>query len=134
MEQLVRKLVPLYAWTLRFPLEYFDQPFREPQYKLRMTHYPYRTDLSDEFGIAPHTGISFLTLPVPNDVPSLSIRTQTGKRIDAPTIPGAFVVNSGQLLQPWTNDYFLATPHRAVNRLGVEPYALAFSATPASIG
>jgi isopenicillin N synthase-like dioxygenase len=40
VEQLVRKLVRLYARALRLPFEYFDQPFREPQYKLRMTHYP----------------------------------------------------------------------------------------------
>jgi isopenicillin N synthase-like dioxygenase len=69
MEQLVRQLVRLYAWALRLPLEYFDQPFTEPQYKLRMTHYPYRTDLADdEFGIAPHTDTSFLTLLAPNGV------------------------------------------------------------------
>ena len=127
MEQLVPKLVRLYACALRLPLEYFDQPFEEPQYKLRMTHYPYRTDLADdEFGIAPHTDTSFLTLLAPNDVPGLSIRTQSGKWIDAPAIPGAFVVNGGQLLQRWTNDYFLATAHRAVNRSGGERYALAF--------
>jgi isopenicillin N synthase-like dioxygenase len=36
MERLVRKLVRLYACALRLPLEYFDQPFEEPQYKLRM--------------------------------------------------------------------------------------------------
>ena len=66
MEQLVRKLVRLYACALRLPLAYFDQPFEEPQYKLRMTHYPYRTDLADdEFGIAPHTDTSFLTLLAP---------------------------------------------------------------------
>ena len=29
-------------------------------------------------------------------------------------------------MQRWTNDYFLATPHRAVNRSGGERYALAF--------
>jgi isopenicillin N synthase-like dioxygenase len=53
MEQLVSRLVRLYARALRLPLEYFDQPFREPQYKLRMTHYPDQTDLAeDEFGIA----------------------------------------------------------------------------------
>jgi isopenicillin N synthase-like dioxygenase len=127
MEQLVRKLVRLYACALRLPLEYFDQPFREPQYKLRMTHYPYQADLADDgFGIAPHTDTSFLTLLAPNDVPGLSIRTQSGKWIDAPAIPGAFVVNGGQLLRRWTNDYFLATPHRAVNRSGGERYALAF--------
>jgi isopenicillin N synthase-like dioxygenase len=127
MEQLVRKLVRLYALALRLPLGYFDQPFREPQYKLRMTHYPSQTGpADDEFGIAPHTDTSFLTLLAPNDVPGLSIRAQSGKWIDAPAIPGAFVVNGGQLLQRWTNDYFLATPHRAVNRSGGERYALAF--------
>ena len=127
MEQLVRKLVRLYARALGLPAEYFDQPFKEPQYKLRMTHYPHQVDTpDDEFGIAPHTDTSFLTLLAPNDVPGLSIRTQSGKWIDAPAIPDAFVVNGGQLLQRWTNDFFLATPHRAVNRSGGERYALAF--------
>ena len=41
-------------------------------------------------------------------------------------IPDAFVVNGGQLLLRWTNDQFLATPHRAINRSGGERYALAF--------
>jgi len=99
MEQLVRKLVRLYARALRLPLEYFDEPFREPQYKLRMTHYPYQADpADDEFGIAPHTDTSFLTLLAPNYVPGLSIRAQNGKWIDAPAIPRAFIVNGGQLL------------------------------------
>ena len=127
MEQLARKLVRLYARALGLPAEYFDQPFKEPQYKLRMTHYPHQADPpDDEFGIAPHTDTSFLTLLAPNDVPGLSIRTQSGKWIDAPAIPDAFVVNGGQLLQRWTNDCFLATPHRAVNCSGGERYALAF--------
>ena len=127
MEELARKLVRLYARALGLPAEYFDQPFKEPQYKLRMTHYPHQADPpDDEFGIAPHTDTSFLTLLAPNDVPGLSIRTQSGKWISAPAIPDAFLVNGGQLLQRWTNDYFLATPHRAVNRSGGERYALAF--------
>ncbi len=127
MERLVRKLVRLYARALDLPAEYFDLPFKEPQYKLRMTHYPHQADApDDEFGIAPHTDTSFLTLLAPNEVPGLSIRTQSGKWIDAPAIPDAYVVNGGQLLQRWTNDFFLATPHRAVNRSGGERYALAF--------
>ncbi len=127
MERLAQKLVRLYARALDLPTEYFDQPFKEPQYKLRMTHYPQQADaLDDDFGIAPHTDTSFLTLLAPNAVPGLSIRTRGGKWISAPAIPGAFVVNGGQLLQRWTNDYFLATPHRAVNRSGRERYALAF--------
>jgi isopenicillin N synthase-like dioxygenase len=127
MERLVQRLVRLYARALDLPAEYFDQPFKEPQYKLRMTHYPPQVGApDDEFGIAPHTDTSFLTLLAPNDVPGLSIRTPSGRWIAAPAIPGAFVVNGGQMLQRWTNDSFLATPHRAVNRSGGERYALAF--------
>ena len=127
IEQLVQKMVRLYARALDLPAEFFDHPFKEPQYKLRMTHYPHQASTpDDEFGIAPHTDTSFLTLLAPNNVPGLSIRTQSGKWIAAPTIADAFVVNGGQLLQRWTNDYFLATPHRAVNHSGGERYALAF--------
>jgi isopenicillin N synthase-like dioxygenase len=127
MERLLLKLLPLYACALDLPAGYFDAPFRDCQYKLRMTHYPPQDGPAiDEFGIAPHTDTSFLTLLAPNDVPGLSIRTQSGKWIDAPAIPGAYVVNGGQMLQRWTNDLFLATPHRAINRSGGERYALAF--------
>ena len=127
LERLVVKLVPLYACALGLPAAYFDIPFREFQYKLRMTHYPpQETKADDEFGIAPHTDTSFLTLVAPNDVPGLSIRGRSGQWIDAPAVGDAFVVNGGQLLLRWTNDTFLATPHRAINRSGGERYALAF--------
>jgi len=127
LERLVQKLVRLYARALDLPATYFDGAFQEPQYKLRMAHYPYQADPpEDEFGIAPHTDTSFLTLLAPNEVPGLSIRTRSGDWIAAPAIPDAFVVNGGQLLLCWTNDRFLATPHRAVNRSGGERYALAF--------
>jgi isopenicillin N synthase-like dioxygenase len=127
LERLVRRLVRLYAVALDLPATYFDDPFREFQYKLRMTHYPPQEGVADdEFGIAPHTDTSFLTLLAPNDIPGLSIRLRDGSWMDAPAVPGAFVVNGGQLLLRWTNDVFLATPHRAVNRSGGERYALAF--------
>ena len=127
LERLVTKLVRLYACALDLPAAYFDEPFRDFQYKLRMTHYPHQEALADdEFGIAPHTDTSFLTLLAPNDVPGLQIRRRDGSWMDAPTIPGAFTVNGGQMLLRWTNDFFLATPHRAVNRSGGERYALAF--------
>jgi isopenicillin N synthase-like dioxygenase len=127
LERLVRRLVRLYARALDLPAEYFDAPFEDFQYKLRATHYPSQPGApDDEFGIAPHTDTSFLTLLAPNDVPGLAFRTRAGAWIDVPAVPGAFVVNGGQLLLRWTNDRFLATPHRAVNRSGGERYALAF--------
>jgi isopenicillin N synthase-like dioxygenase len=127
LEQLVQRLLPLYAVALGLPPRYFEGPFRDCQYKLRMTHYPPQDSTADdEFGIAPHTDTSFLTLLAPNQVPGLAIRTRGGQWIEAPAVPDAFVVNGGQLLLRWTNDQFLATPHRALNRSGGERYALAF--------
>ena len=35
-----------------------------------------------------------------------------GEWIDAPPIPGAYVVNIGDLLELWTNGAFVATSHR----------------------
>lgn len=127
MERLVLRMMPLYARALDLPATYFDEPFRDCQYKLRLTHYPPQpADAADDFGIAPHTDTSFLTLLAPNDVPGLSIRAQDGSWIEAPAIEDAFVVNGGQFLQRWTNDHFLATPHRAINRSGGQRYAVVF--------
>ena len=36
------------------------------------------------------------------------------------------LVNGGDMLRRWTNDRFLATPHRASNRSGTERYAIPF--------
>lgn len=127
LERLVQKMVRLYARALDLPAAYFDGPFKDCQFSLRMTHYPPQDGpVEDEFGLAPHTDTSFLTLLAPNDIPGLSIRAQSGKWIDAPAIEDAYVVNGGQMLQRWTNDFFLATPHRAINRSGGERYAIPF--------
>src|SRR5262249_45735928 len=73
MERLVLKMVRVYARALDLPAIYFDGPFTDCQFSLRMTHYPHQDGpIEDEFGLAPHTDTSFLTLLAPNDVPGLS--------------------------------------------------------------
>jgi isopenicillin N synthase-like dioxygenase len=96
LERLVQRLVRVYARALNLPATYFDGPFNDFQYKLRATHYPSQPKgPDDEFGIAPHTDTSFLTLLAPNDVPGLAFRTQAGDWIEVPTVPDAFIVNGG---------------------------------------
>ena len=127
LEALVKRLLPLYAVALDLPADYFDAAFAEPQYTLRMTYYPFVERLAEnEFGIAPHSDTSFLTLLAQNKVPGLSLRTRDGRWIDAPALDGHFLVNGGDMLRRWTNDRFLATPHRASNRSGGERYAIPF--------
>ena len=127
LEHLALSLLPIYARALNLPADYFAEAFREPQYTLRLTHYP-QQDVSqeDEFGLAPHVDTSFMTLLAQNEIPGLSIRSREGDWIDAPALPGTFIVNGGEMLRRWTNDHFLATPHRVINRSGRERYAIPF--------
>ena len=58
------------------------------------------------------------------------MRTRGGEWIAAPVMPGAFVVNIGDCLMRWTNDIYVSTPHRVVNRSGRERYSIAFFFDP----
>jgi isopenicillin N synthase-like dioxygenase len=127
MERLGKLLLPLYAVALDLPPDYFRAAFSDPMFTLRMSHYP-KVDViqENEFGLAPHTDTSFMTLLPENKVPGLSIRLPNGRWIDAPVLEKSFLVNGGDLMRRYTNDRFLATPHRVVNRSGVERYAIPF--------
>lgn len=127
MERLALRVLPIYAVALDLPADFFAAAFAEPQYTLRMSHYPPTPVLDEgEYGLAPHADTSFMTLLAQNRVPGLSLRTAAGRWIDAPAIEGAFLVNSGQMLNRWSNGRFRATPHRVVNRSGGARYAIPF--------
>ncbi len=127
LENLALSLIPLYAVALGLAPDWFDKAFQEPMYTLRMSHYPKQDVVQDnEFGLAPHSDTSFMTLLAQNRLAGLSIRLPNGKWLDAPSLPGSFLVNGGDLLRRWTNDRFLATPHRVINRSGEERYAIPF--------
>jgi isopenicillin N synthase-like dioxygenase len=51
-------------------------------------------------------------------------------QIEAPVVPGAFIVNIGDCLMRWTNDVYVSTPHRVVNRSARERYSIAFFYDP----
>jgi len=131
MEALGRRMVRIYAVALDLPPPYFDSMFATPNMIQRLTHYPPRDAYEeDEFSIAPHTDSGFMTLLAPSKVPGLSIRLPDGTWFDAPSVPGAFVVNGGDVLRRWTNGRFLATPHRAINASGQARYAIPYFYDP----
>jgi isopenicillin N synthase-like dioxygenase len=127
MERLALGILPVYAVALDLPADYFATAFREPQYQLRMSHYPHTPELRpNEYGLAPHADTSFMTLLAPNRIPGLSLRTASNRWIDAPSVEDAFLVNSGQMLNRWSNGRFRATPHRVTNTSGGDRYAIPF--------
>ncbi|MBL6077297.1 isopenicillin N synthase family oxygenase [Belnapia sp. T18] len=132
LEALALRLLPVYARALDMPADYFTPLCDRSLSSLRLTHYPPVQYGSDEYGIAPHTDSSFFTLLAQNPVPGLQIRTQAGEWISAPVIPQTFVVNTGDVLNRWTNGRFLSTPHRAFNTMDAPRYAIPYFFHPNS--
>ena len=127
LEALALRMLPVYAAALDLAPDFFAPAFTEPQYTLRLAYYPAQDVMHEnEFGIAPHVDSTFMTLLAQNQVPGLALRTRAGRWLDAPVMPGTFLVNSGELLRRWTNERFLATPHRVINRSGGARYSIPF--------
>ena len=115
MQTLAMQLLPLYARVLDMGPDFFDAAFTQPTMRLRMTKYPPSADNSSSFGIAPHVDTSFITL-LAQDAPGLVIYSEAKHQwLRAPHVPGALVVNTGELLRQWTNDVFVSVKHFANN-------------------
>lgn len=130
MDSLVARLLPIYARALDLPADFFQGAFKQSMSTLRLTHYPAMDYGSESFGIAPHTDSSFITLLAQNKVSGLQLMTQDGQWLDAPSIAGTFVVNTGDMLNRWSNGRFLSTPHRAYNLSPEERYAIPYFCHP----
>ena len=131
METLCRRLVPIYATALDLPPDAFDRAYAEPHQILRLTYYPpLSSGEAASVSLTPHTDSGFMTLLAPNPVPGLSILLPDGRWVDAPAVARAFVVNGGDILHRWTNERFLSTPHRVINRTGGDRYAIPFFCDP----
>jgi isopenicillin N synthase-like dioxygenase len=98
---------------------------------LRLLHYPAPPVGSEpRTGAGVHTDYGNLTLLATDDVGGLEVCARDGEWIEAPVVPGAFIVNIGDCLMRWTNDIYVSTPHRVVNRSARERYSIAFFYDP----
>ena len=113
---LAKRLLPLYASALDLDSDFFEAAFRDPFWRLRLTHFdPEAAKSGPEgaHGLAPHVDTTFFTLLL-QDSPGLRIYSaERGQWINAPVIEDSLVVNSGELLRQWSNDRFLSTRHFA---------------------
>ncbi|MBP7648708.1 MAG: isopenicillin N synthase family oxygenase [Phenylobacterium sp.] len=125
---LARRLFGGFALALGLPQEAFEPHLTCPPSQLRVIHYPFDPHAEpDQQGIGAHTDYEFFTL-LHGTAPGLEVMNGEGLWIDCPPIPGAFVVNIGDMLEAWTNGEFVATTHR-VRRVGEERYSFPFFAT-----
>jgi len=127
--QLAVRLLPAYAVALDLDPAFFAEGFRDPFWRLRLSHYPglaAREPVDDDFGIAPHVDTTFFTL-LRQESPGLTVyRAPSDEWIVVPVVAEAFVVNCGELLRQWSNDRFLSARHFANNSSAESRYSIPF--------
>jgi isopenicillin N synthase-like dioxygenase len=111
------RLLEIFSTAVGEDAGYFARRFHPAATCLRLIHYPAtpQNRPDDLYGSHPHTDYGFLTILAQDDVGGLQIRRPDGTWLDAPVIPGTFIVNIGDALARWTNDQFNSTPHRVIN-------------------
>ncbi|SNS67841.1 isopenicillin N synthase family dioxygenase [Antarctobacter heliothermus] len=72
-------------------------------------------------GIAAHSDFECFTILM-TGAPGLQVMNADDVWIEAPPIPGCFVVNIGDIFETWSGGQFKSTQHRVVN-LGTERYS-----------
>jgi isopenicillin N synthase-like dioxygenase len=132
LERAGERMLPVLARSLDLPSGYFAPFFEnEAHINLRFLHYPPQDTQDDEqFGQAPHTDNSFITILAREEVPGLAVRLPSGEWFAPPVIPGTFLVNLGNMMKRWSNDRFLSTPHGVLNDSGTDRYSIAFFHSP----
>ncbi len=110
-----------FSEALGLPAGHLDGFVTKPPSQLRLIHYPFNAAANDRPGIGAHTDYEIFTLLLPT-APGLEVMNGAGRWIDAPPVPGALVVNIGDMLEVWSNGLFTATSHR-VRRVSEERYS-----------
>ncbi|KIW96777.1 uncharacterized protein Z519_02168 [Cladophialophora bantiana CBS 173.52] len=121
-----RTLVRLFALALNMPEDFFDDKFTVPGLMLRVLLYPPQDHKpkEDHVGIGAHTDYDVLTILAQDEHNALQVLNRNGEWIQAPPIPGTFVVNICDLMARWTNDVFVSTVHRVINENKTDRYSI----------
>jgi isopenicillin N synthase-like dioxygenase len=118
---LARALGRGFALSLELAETYFDGYYDHLGCMCAFNYYPPEDAANQgQWGFSPHTDYGSFTIVQQDDLGGLQARNSAGQWIDVPPLPGTFVVNVGDLLARWTNDFYVSTLHR-VRNVGARP-------------
>lgn len=118
MEELAATMAAIFAEALGLPDTWFAPALDGHLSNLAGNWYPPQetAPLDGQLRNGEHVDFSLLTLLHQDDAPGgLEVRGTDGLWHPVPPVPGTYVVNLGDLMNRYTDDRWLATPHRVVN-------------------
>ncbi|KAM0551164.1 hypothetical protein ACHAPJ_008506 [Fusarium lateritium] len=125
--RLARQLTRVFALALHLPENSFDQYTRKPEAGMRILHYPNQShSVDDQNGIGAHTDVECFTMVTQDSAGGLEVLSKDGTWVKAKPIPGSLVVNIADCFMRQTNDFFVSTVHRVINKSGRERYSAPF--------
>ncbi|WP_227984842.1 isopenicillin N synthase family dioxygenase [Nocardia spumae] len=109
-----RALLRHWAAALGASESFFDPSFTDrPVTLIKVVRYPGNAGNPQGVGAHKDSGVLTLLLVEP-DSRGLQVELSCGQWVDAPPLPGAFIVNIGELLEVATGGYLRATRHRVL--------------------
>jgi isopenicillin N synthase-like dioxygenase len=115
---LAQTLMRISALALELEEGFFGPYYDRMMHNLRIAFYPEQVEppLPGQLRNGPHTDFTGFTILRQDSAPGgLQVQSPAGDWIDVPPVPGTLVVNSGDLLQRWTNDRWRSNLHRVTN-------------------
>jgi isopenicillin N synthase-like dioxygenase len=121
LDELGKRILQLIAISIGLAPDWFDERVARGNSVLRAIHYPpIRDKKTPAVRAARHEDINLITLLIGSNEEGLQILSRDGAWIPVTSIPGAIVVNIGDIMKRLTNHVLPSTPHRVVNPPGAK--------------
>jgi isopenicillin N synthase-like dioxygenase len=127
VQRLALHISRLIALSLDMQLGFFDRTFDNQKASLRLLRYPPMPEnaKSNQLGAGAHTDFGWITVLAQDSNGGLEIEPVGSEWIAVDPIPGAFIVNLGDLVPEWTNGVYHSSLHRVLNkRVDVDRYSI----------
>jgi isopenicillin N synthase-like dioxygenase len=111
------QLMTAIAVSLGLPEGHFGPFHDRSDSTARLLHYPPldAPPAPGQLRAGAHTDFGGINLLFNDGEGGLEIQLPDGTWLPTPALPGAAIVNTGDLLERWTNGQFRSSPHRVVN-------------------
>lgn len=129
LSALARDLLRIMSLSLGLDETHVERVFGDrPSPYLKLIRYP-QTRAGGQ-GVGVHKDSGFLTLLLQDENAGLEAQANDDRWHRVDPIADSLVVNTGELLQLLTHNYFIATPHRVINAAAAERFSSAFFYSP----